>query len=477
MTHINTYNSTITISPDKLQYADMVELKKHTRIKKHRLNREKLLFNPENPCFEICDKKICKITNKCIQNTIPDDQNINTKNFLPKLGLISTIVYDSDEHDKNTGTSKSRKKQLSSSIITSIFVHLVIFGVISAFIYLIHPNFTPVSGTNETALIDVMMVDTATMRVMPQNQIKVPATLVSQLSNTSETTDAIKLNEASTETLTYPKSATIPEINNQETNSALVKEPSNAKSINMNQPLAPSVTSINQESQPSISQDNSINPIAPKIFNNNGSVQSTTETPKKIKSENPVKQEVKKSQNKTHSATIHKNVKATTHNPNKKTDKIKPTIKPDSALKTTSSQKTKRDVEHSQTKVTAESNQKSTVQNADSNIVASRHEQAQDKNELETNTQNLYSSAKPIKRPTPSYPARAAALNLEDSVVIKFDVNNQGKVENIRVMSSKEGNTFISEIKTAMRKWQYEKIATKDLVVTFEFKLNGIILN
>lgn len=88
-------------------------------------------------------------------------------------------------------------------------------------------------------------------------------------------------------------------------------------------------------------------------------------------------------------------------------------------------------------------------------------------------THHLTSSPKVLYRIQPHYPERARALGIEGKVKIQFDINDQGRVDNIRIPLTEQKNIFGREIKQAMRKWRYEARASKDLMVTIIFKLDG----
>lgn len=85
------------------------------------------------------------------------------------------------------------------------------------------------------------------------------------------------------------------------------------------------------------------------------------------------------------------------------------------------------------------------------------------------------SAPRALSQAKPVYSERARAMGLEGSVVVKYDIEANGRVVNINIISATPKNLFERDVKKAMARWRYEPRIAKNLQITFYFKLNGDI--
>lgn len=91
-----------------------------------------------------------------------------------------------------------------------------------------------------------------------------------------------------------------------------------------------------------------------------------------------------------------------------------------------------------------------------------------------SNNTNVRNGPRALSRPNPEYPPRAQQLGTEGTVKVKFDVDENGRIRNIEIISANPKNVFERYVKNAMRKWRYEKIPAVGYEATIEFRVTGI---
>jgi len=85
----------------------------------------------------------------------------------------------------------------------------------------------------------------------------------------------------------------------------------------------------------------------------------------------------------------------------------------------------------------------------------------------------------PYYKIKPKYPRAALAAGVEGFILLKIDINEQGEVENVRVVGGEQRNMFQDEARRAVEKWKYKpfvdangKVVKKlDHQVRVDFKL------
>ncbi|WP_109419703.1 TonB family protein [Proteus terrae] len=81
---------------------------------------------------------------------------------------------------------------------------------------------------------------------------------------------------------------------------------------------------------------------------------------------------------------------------------------------------------------------------------------------------------KSLSRPLPNYPVKAYFQGIEGGLKAKFDVDENGHVQNIRLLDSPLVDVFGLSLIHAMEQWRYETgKPAKDLNLVIEFKLGA----
>lgn len=97
-----------------------------------------------------------------------------------------------------------------------------------------------------------------------------------------------------------------------------------------------------------------------------------------------------------------------------------------------------------------------------------------EKKPVTANTSGKGKEPNALRLGKPMYPPRAQSLGIEGTVKVRFDINEDGRVENIEIISAKPRNYFEKDVRSAMRHWRYEKIAYKGKEVIIDFKFDNV---
>ncbi|WDE05254.1 TonB family protein [Thalassomonas viridans] len=88
------------------------------------------------------------------------------------------------------------------------------------------------------------------------------------------------------------------------------------------------------------------------------------------------------------------------------------------------------------------------------------------------------SNARPVVQMPPKYPTEALSKGIEGWVLLAFDINAVGGVENVKVLDAKPKRVFDKAAKQALRKWKYRAklvdgtaVIQKNLTVQLDFNM------
>lgn len=89
-------------------------------------------------------------------------------------------------------------------------------------------------------------------------------------------------------------------------------------------------------------------------------------------------------------------------------------------------------------------------------------------------SQTVSNGPKALSVSKPGYPPRALALRVEGRVRVKFDVDSEGRVDNIQILSAEPRNMFERSVKQAMKQWRYQSGRPgQGLTMNIVFKISG----
>ena len=80
----------------------------------------------------------------------------------------------------------------------------------------------------------------------------------------------------------------------------------------------------------------------------------------------------------------------------------------------------------------------------------------------------------PIHRVEPKYPLKAAEEKIEGAVVLRFDIDKSGDVQNVEVMKAVPANVFNRVAITALKQWKYDAKGSshKNMLVQLDFRMD-----
>ncbi|AWH87116.1 TonB family protein [Limnobaculum parvum] len=81
--------------------------------------------------------------------------------------------------------------------------------------------------------------------------------------------------------------------------------------------------------------------------------------------------------------------------------------------------------------------------------------------------------SKILKQVEPAYPKQAFDRRIEGQVEIMFDIDEDGRIENVRILSATPPRMFERDVKDALKKWRYTPVVVKDKKLSIIFKMDG----
>ncbi|MER5229251.1 TonB family protein [Serratia ureilytica] len=79
-------------------------------------------------------------------------------------------------------------------------------------------------------------------------------------------------------------------------------------------------------------------------------------------------------------------------------------------------------------------------------------------------------SPKAVIKTAPVYPEQALLKNTNGVIKVKYDIERDGTVSNVRIVQAKPTGVFDESVQTAMKNWRFERDQpVKDREFTFNF--------
>ncbi|HHR6036819.1 TPA: TonB family protein [Providencia alcalifaciens] len=82
---------------------------------------------------------------------------------------------------------------------------------------------------------------------------------------------------------------------------------------------------------------------------------------------------------------------------------------------------------------------------------------------------------KALSKQAPDYPDRARRLGKNGYVKVRYDIDDDGRVQNIEFVEASPKGLFERDVKRAMNRWKYEKLPAKGYTTEIYFKVDGTV--
>lgn len=82
---------------------------------------------------------------------------------------------------------------------------------------------------------------------------------------------------------------------------------------------------------------------------------------------------------------------------------------------------------------------------------------------------------KALNKQLPEYPDRARRLGKNGYVKVRYDIDEDGRVQNVEFVETSPKGLFERDVKRAMNRWRYEKLPAKGYVTEIHFNIDGSV--